>query len=149
MFRAKLRVVQQEVAQRSVDLSKLNDYDEPVAELDRMFKFEGELKASSKNWLIVYTDIEGDMMLVGDDPRREFCSMVQKIFIYTREEMEWMNLGTSNPRIEEKPTAYDGKSTAKERKSLCSSLSADLDKFSIFISILGAFLVIFLFWVTF
>lgn len=33
-----------------------------------MFEFDGELKASSKNWLIVYSDNEGDIMLVGDDP---------------------------------------------------------------------------------
>jgi len=26
------------------------------------------LMAPQKNWLIVYTDDEGDMMLVGDDP---------------------------------------------------------------------------------
>ena len=53
---------------RSVDLSKFNGYDELVAELDRLFDFNGELKAPGKNWLIVYTDDEGDMMLVGDDP---------------------------------------------------------------------------------
>ncbi|KAJ6853141.1 putative auxin response factor 23 isoform X1 [Iris pallida] len=33
-----------------------------------MFEFEGKLMASNKNWLVVYTDNEGDMMLVGDDP---------------------------------------------------------------------------------
>lgn len=53
---------------RSVDLTKFNDYDELIAELDRMFDFDGELKGPGKNWLIVYTDNEGDMMLVGDDP---------------------------------------------------------------------------------
>ena len=53
---------------RSVDLSKFNNYDELKAELDKMFEFEGELVSSNKNWQIVYTDNEGDMMLVGDDP---------------------------------------------------------------------------------
>jgi len=53
---------------RSVDLSKFSGYDELVAELDRLFDFNGELKALEKNWLIIYTDDEGDMMLVGDDP---------------------------------------------------------------------------------
>lgn len=53
---------------RSVDLSKFNNYDELVAELDQLFEFDGELMAPKKNWLIVYTDDEGDMMLVGDDP---------------------------------------------------------------------------------
>ena len=53
---------------RSLDLSKFNGYDELVAELDRIFEFNGELIASNKEWLIVFTDDEGDMMLVGDDP---------------------------------------------------------------------------------
>ncbi|CAH1428565.1 unnamed protein product [Lactuca virosa] len=71
---------------RSVDLAKFNDYDELIAELDVIFEFNGELKTRNKNWLVVYTDDEGDMMLVGDDPWQEFCGMVRKIFIYTREE---------------------------------------------------------------
>lgn len=53
---------------RSVDLTRFNNYDELIVELDRMFEFGGELMAPNKNWLIVYTDDEGDMMLVGDDP---------------------------------------------------------------------------------
>lgn len=53
---------------RSVDLTKFNNYDELIAELDQLFEFGGELTAPKKNWLIVYTDDEGDMMLVGDDP---------------------------------------------------------------------------------
>ena len=53
---------------RSVDLTRFNNYDELVAELDRLFEFNGELLAPQKNWLIVYTDDEDDMMLVGDDP---------------------------------------------------------------------------------
>lgn len=53
---------------RSVDLAKFNNYDELIAELDQLFDFNGELKARSKSWLVVYTDDEGDMMLVGDDP---------------------------------------------------------------------------------
>ncbi|KAK2974195.1 hypothetical protein RJ640_021486 [Escallonia rubra] len=53
---------------RSVDLTKFNNYDELIAELDQLFEFGGELKAHNKNWLVVYNDDEGDMMLVGDDP---------------------------------------------------------------------------------
>ncbi|RWW85728.1 hypothetical protein BHE74_00005569 [Ensete ventricosum] len=53
---------------RSVDLTKFNGYDELIAELDRMFEFEGALVSPNKSWLVVYTDNEGDMMLVGDDP---------------------------------------------------------------------------------
>ncbi|KAL6982310.1 hypothetical protein U1Q18_048638 [Sarracenia purpurea var. burkii] len=53
---------------RSVDLTKFNNYEELIVELDQLFEFNGELKARNKNWMIVYTDDEGDMMLVGDDP---------------------------------------------------------------------------------
>ncbi|CAL5395559.1 unnamed protein product [Camellia sinensis] len=53
---------------RSVDLTKFSNYEELIAKLDQLFEFIGELKARNKNWLIVFTDDEGDMMLVGDDP---------------------------------------------------------------------------------
>lgn len=51
-----------------MDLVKFNNYDELIDELDTLFEFNGELKARTKTWLVVYTDDEGDMMLVGDDP---------------------------------------------------------------------------------
>lgn len=51
-----------------MDLTKYSDYGELVAELDQLFEFGGELMSTKKDWLIVYTDNEGDMMLVGDDP---------------------------------------------------------------------------------
>lgn len=53
---------------RSVDLTKFQTYEELIAELDHLFDFNGELKSRNKNWMVVYTDDEGDMMLVGDDP---------------------------------------------------------------------------------
>ncbi|KAL8226079.1 hypothetical protein R6Q57_018636 [Mikania cordata] len=86
---------------RSLDLTKFNNYDELIAELDTLFEFNGELKACNKAWLVVYTDDESDMMLVGDDPWQEFCGMVRKIYIYTREEVQRMNLGTLNSRGED------------------------------------------------
>lgn len=79
---------------RSVDLHRFSGYDELIAELDKMFEFGGELMLSNQNWMVVYTDNEGDMMLVGDDPWQEFCSMVRKIYIYTKEEVQKMNSGT-------------------------------------------------------
>ncbi|KAF6160108.1 hypothetical protein GIB67_018888 [Kingdonia uniflora] len=92
---------------RSVDLTKFNSYDELTAELDQMFKFNGELIASNKKWLIVYTDDEGDMMLVGDDPWQEFCIMVRKIFIYTKEVVDRMKPGSLNQKGEEKNIATE------------------------------------------
>ncbi|KAF2312803.1 hypothetical protein GH714_040503 [Hevea brasiliensis] len=102
---------------RSVDLTKFNNYDELIAELDRLFEFDGELMAPKKNWLIVYTDDEGDMMLVGDDPWQEFVGMVRKIFIYTREEVQKMNPGTLNSKGDENLLDVEGVD-AKEVKCL-------------------------------
>ncbi|XP_059442328.1 auxin response factor 2A [Corylus avellana] len=101
---------------RSVDLTKFNNYEELIAELDQLFEFGGELMAPQKNWLIVYTDDEGDMMLVGDDPWQEFCGMVRKIFIYTKEEVQKMNPSTLNSKGGENQLVAEG-GDAKEVKS--------------------------------
>lgn len=135
-----------------MDLTKFNDYTELVAELDEMFDFNGELKGSNKEWMVVYTDNEGDMMLVGDDPwkwvtveylprllgrsmeakilisliclDREFCDMVNKIFIYTREEVQRMNPGALNSRSEDSPaTSVERSSAAKEMHGCLSASS--------------------------
>lgn len=53
---------------RSVDLTKFEGYNELIAVLDHIFEFNGELIAPNKKWLVTFTDNEGDMMLVGDDP---------------------------------------------------------------------------------
>ncbi|TVU34606.1 hypothetical protein EJB05_16443 [Eragrostis curvula] len=107
---------------RSVDLSKFNDYDELKAELDKMFEFEGELVSANKNWQIVYTDNEGDMMLVGDDPWEEFCSIVRKIYIYTKEEVQKMNSKSATLRKEEPLAVGEGccvERTMHEELLLC------------------------------
>ena len=52
---------------RAVDLTILHGYDELMAELEQMFDIGGELRDRRK-WEVVFTDDEGDMMLVGDDP---------------------------------------------------------------------------------
>jgi hypothetical protein len=52
---------------RAVDLTLLRSYDELIKELEKMFEIEGELSPKDK-WAIVFTDDEGDRMLVGDDP---------------------------------------------------------------------------------
>ncbi|KAJ6792402.1 auxin response factor 9-like isoform X1 [Iris pallida] len=74
---------------RAVDLTGLEGYDELIKELEEMFEIKGELRHRNK-WEVVFTDDEGDMMLVGDDPWPEFCKMVRKIFIYTSEEVKTM-----------------------------------------------------------
>ncbi|XP_028766233.1 auxin response factor 2A isoform X2 [Neltuma alba] len=93
---------------RSVDLTKFSNYDELIVELDELFEFGGELRSLKKDWLIVYTDNEGDMMLVGDDPWPEFCAMVRKICIYPKEEIQKMNPGTIRFGGEESLSASEG-----------------------------------------
>ncbi|KAM1309755.1 hypothetical protein ACFX13_006568 [Malus domestica] len=78
---------------RAIDLAKLNGYGDLLTELERLFGMEGLLRDSDKGWRILYTDSENDMMVVGDDPWHEFCNVVSKIHIYTREEVEKMTIG--------------------------------------------------------
>ncbi|KAL2490249.1 Auxin response factor 18 [Abeliophyllum distichum] len=75
---------------RAVDLSALEGYDDLITELEKMFEIKGELRPKNK-WDIVYTDDEGDVMLVGDDPWSEFCKIVKKICIYSSDEVKKMN----------------------------------------------------------
>ena len=52
---------------RAVDLTALNGYNDLIDELEKMFEIKGQLCPHDK-WAVVFTDDEGDMMLVGDDP---------------------------------------------------------------------------------
>lgn len=81
---------------RAIDLSRLSGYSDLLSELERLFNMEGLLKDPKKGWRILYTDSENDVMVVGDDPWHEFCDVVSKIHIYTREEVEKMSIGGMN-----------------------------------------------------
>ncbi|KAL3536695.1 hypothetical protein ACH5RR_000061 [Cinchona calisaya] len=95
--RTRTKVQMQGVAVgRAVDLTALESYEDLISELEKLFEIEGELSPRNK-WEVVYTDDEGDMMLVGDDPWPEFCKMVRKIFICTSEEVKKMNTGGKLP----------------------------------------------------
>lgn len=59
-----------------------------------------------KKWAVVFTDDEGDMMLVGDDPWPEFCKMVKKIFIYSSDEVK--KTGT---RCKLQASSFEGEET--------------------------------------
>lgn len=72
---------------RGVDLSKLDGYDQLFEELERMFHLEGQLRDKEKGWQVAYSDNEDDMLEVGDDPWPEFCNMVRKIHILSRDEV--------------------------------------------------------------
>ncbi|CAL1384812.1 unnamed protein product [Linum trigynum] len=94
---------------RAVDLTQFECYDDLLRKLEDMFDIEGELSGcNTKKWQVVYTDDEDDMMMVGDDPWHEFCSMVKKIFIYTTEEVKKLSPKTKLPAMEEvKTTSAD------------------------------------------
>lgn len=53
---------------RAVDLARFDGYEDLLRKLEEMFDIKGELCGSTKNWQVVYTDNEDDMMMVGDDP---------------------------------------------------------------------------------
>lgn len=97
---------------RAIDLSKLNSYTDLLNELELLFGMEGLLRDPAKGWRILYTDKENDVMVVGDDPWHEFCSVVSKIHIYTREEVEKMTVGMvtddNQSCLEEAPGLLDG-----------------------------------------
>ncbi|CAM8955501.1 unnamed protein product [Rhodiola kirilowii] len=96
---------------RAIDLSKLNGYADMLFELEWLFGMEGLLRDPEKGWRILYTDSENDMMVVGDDPWLEFCDVVSKIHIYTKEEVEKLSIGVtsddSQSCLEEAPGAAD------------------------------------------
>ncbi|KAE9593579.1 hypothetical protein Lal_00036261 [Lupinus albus] len=85
--RTRTKVQMQGVAVgRAVDLTVLNGYDDLVDELEKLFDIKGELR--SQKWVITYTDDENDRMQVGDDQWPEFCTMVKRIFIISKEDVK-------------------------------------------------------------
>ncbi|XP_014523730.1 auxin response factor 9 isoform X2 [Vigna radiata var. radiata] len=81
---------------RAVDLTTLDGYEQLVDELEKMFDIKGQLQRRNK-WEIVFTDDEGDMMLVGDDPWPEFCNMVRRIFICSSQDVHKLSSGSKLP----------------------------------------------------
>ncbi|KAK7263775.1 hypothetical protein RJT34_31372 [Clitoria ternatea] len=82
---------------RAVDLTRFDGYEDLLRKLEEMFDIKAKLCGGLKKWQVVYTDNEDDMMMVGDDPWHEFCSVVRKIFIYTAEEVKKLSPKTGLP----------------------------------------------------
>ncbi|KAK6139537.1 hypothetical protein DH2020_026720 [Rehmannia glutinosa] len=87
---------------RAVDLTRFDCYEDLLKKFEEMFEIVGELSGSTKKWQVVYTDDEDDMMMVGDDPWHEFCTMVKKIYIYTAEEAKRLSPKIKLPMAEVK-----------------------------------------------
>ncbi|KAL4394635.1 auxin response factor 9 [Arachis hypogaea] len=95
--RSRTKVQMQGVAVgRAVDLTMLDGYEHLIVELEELFDIKGQLQDRNK-WEIVFTDDEGDMMLVGDDPWPEFCHMVRRIFICSSQDVKKMSTGSKLP----------------------------------------------------
>ncbi|KAL6495593.1 Arf11p [Orobanche gracilis] len=95
--RTRIKVRMQGIAVgRGVDLNAFNGYDDLIDEIENMFQIKGELRFRNK-WEVVYTDNEGDMMLVGDDPWPEFCKIARRICIYSSDEVKKMGLRCKLP----------------------------------------------------
>ncbi|KAK4743846.1 hypothetical protein SAY87_010158 [Trapa incisa] len=95
--RSRTKVQMQGIAVgRAVDLNVLEGYDQLINEIEEMFNIRGELRPRNK-WEIVYTDDEGDMMLIGDYPWNEFCNMVKRIFVWSTHDFKKMSTGSKLP----------------------------------------------------
>ncbi|KAK8692860.1 hypothetical protein V6N13_070465 [Hibiscus sabdariffa] len=104
--RSRTKVQMQGIAVgRAVDLATFEGYDQLIEELEEMFDIPGELRPRNK-WEIVYTDDEGDMMLVGDDPWPEFCNMVRRILICSSQDVKKMSKRSKLP-----PACIEGEGT--------------------------------------
>ncbi|OMO95514.1 AUX/IAA protein [Corchorus capsularis] len=106
---------------RAVDLTRFDCYADLLRKLEEMFDIKGQLSGSAKDWQVVYTDDEDDMMMVGDDPWNEFCSMVRKIFIYTSEEVKKLSPKIKLPVNDDNKPAKPGVETgvnSEDRSSI-------------------------------
>ncbi|KAL1534942.1 Arf GTPase arf1 [Salvia divinorum] len=108
---------------RAVDLTRFDCYEDLLKKLEEMFEIIGELSGSTKKWQVVYTDDEDDMMMVGDDPWHEFCTMVKKIYIYTIEEAKRLSPKIKLPLAEVKSEKLlsDGAVGTEEQSSTVGS----------------------------
>lgn len=98
--RSRTKVQMQGIAVgRAVDLTVLKGYSELIDELEEMFEIKGELFPRNE-WEIVFTDDEGDMMLMGDDPWPEFCNMVKRILICSSQDVKKMRAGSSKQTVD-------------------------------------------------
>ncbi|KAK4804254.1 hypothetical protein SAY86_004071 [Trapa natans] len=106
--RSRTKVQMQGVAVgRAVDLTIMDGYDELIDELEEMFEIKGQLRPRNQ-WQIVFTDDEGDMMLMGDDPWVEFCNMVRRILICSSQDVKKMGskIKLPSPSAEGEGTAF-------------------------------------------
>ncbi|KAJ3675502.1 hypothetical protein LUZ60_004544 [Juncus effusus] len=83
-------IVQGKAVGRAVDLTRFRTYEELYAKLETLFEMRtGDLaEKETSAWEVIFADDDDDIMLLGDDHWLEFCHMVKKIYIYSKEEAE-------------------------------------------------------------
>ncbi|RDX94285.1 Auxin response factor 9, partial [Mucuna pruriens] len=119
-MRTRIKVQMQGVAVgRAFDLTTLSGYDDLIDELEKLFDIRGELRSQNK-WAVTFTDDENDMMLAGDDPWLEFCNIVKRIFICSREDLKKMKcckLPASSSEVEETLLSPDSQNRDETQQS--------------------------------
>ncbi|CAN7078765.1 unnamed protein product, partial [Brassica oleracea var. botrytis] len=76
------KVCMEGAAERTMDLTIFDGYNQLIDELERLFDIKDMLHMHNQ-WKIVFINADGDMMLLGDDPWPKFCNTAKEIFIYS------------------------------------------------------------------
>ncbi|CBI19831.3 unnamed protein product, partial [Vitis vinifera] len=77
---------------RSIDVASFKNYEELCSAIECMFGLEGLLNdQKGSGWKLVYVDYENDVLLVGDDPWKEFVGCVRCIRILSPSEVQQMS----------------------------------------------------------
>ncbi|ERN15424.1 hypothetical protein AMTR_s00036p00215020 [Amborella trichopoda] len=74
-------------------------YEDLIIVFEDMFVIWGEISGAIGVWSIVYMNWNGESMVLGDTPWPEFRSVVQKIVLYSTEELIRMMRETTMPLI--------------------------------------------------
>ncbi|ERN19044.1 hypothetical protein AMTRI_Chr10g233370 [Amborella trichopoda] len=72
---------------RAINLSSLSGYGDLVTLLEDTFGIRGELRGPNGMWTIVYLNHNGQTVILSDTPWREFCTSVEKIVLYSTDEL--------------------------------------------------------------
>ncbi|WZZ49472.1 hypothetical protein YC2023_049579 [Brassica napus] len=82
------QVCMEGAVERTMDLTVFDGYNQLIDELERLFDIKDKLHMHNQ-WKIVFINADGDMMLLGDDPK--FCSTAKEIFIYSENDAKIVN----------------------------------------------------------
>ncbi|ERN15425.1 hypothetical protein AMTR_s00036p00215270 [Amborella trichopoda] len=84
---------------RAIDLNRMDGYDDLIIVLEDLFGIWGEIRGAIGVWSIVYLNRDGETVVLTDTPWPEFRSVVQKIVLYSTEELMSMMMAATMPLI--------------------------------------------------